>query len=236
MEIDQWMSPCLVKILWMYFNEGFNICALFWKVAFSFLTWVYFLTPAVTCFFYPSPCYKSSSERLPVCGDIHTWTFSYCVCQEPTVLTLLMSAFAKLFAILKADVSGDITTEYMVLWSTAISRWAWLDLFILREVSLSLPVTLFVYLSLYLSHVLYQRWCTRLKRSLFLFVSIRQLKLWGLFSVGWEGSVCNHFPTLVRTVLHTSAALPTTPAALLQLERFQSWSLPCYDHTANILL
>jgi len=45
-----------------------------------------------------------------------------CVQQEPTVLTLLMSAFAKLFAVLKDDISGDITTEYMALWPTAVSR------------------------------------------------------------------------------------------------------------------
>ena len=32
-----------------------------------------------------------------------------------------------------------------------------------------------------------------------LFVSIPQLKLWGSLNVGWEGSVCNHFPTHCRT-------------------------------------
>ncbi|KAK7115409.1 integrator complex subunit 8-like [Littorina saxatilis] len=41
--------------------------------------------------------------------------------KEPTLLTLLTSAFAKLFGILKDDVSGEIVAEYMALWPTAVS-------------------------------------------------------------------------------------------------------------------
>ena len=40
-----------------------------------------------------------------------------------------------------------------------------------------------------------------------LFISIPHLRLEGLlrsFNVGWEGSVCNHFPPLVHTVMHSS--------------------------------
>nr|KAG5712950.1 hypothetical protein BaRGS_021744 [Batillaria attramentaria] len=41
--------------------------------------------------------------------------------KEPTILTLLISAFAKLFGILKDDVTSDINTEHMSLWPTAVS-------------------------------------------------------------------------------------------------------------------
>ncbi|XP_076470196.1 integrator complex subunit 8-like isoform X2 [Babylonia areolata] len=41
--------------------------------------------------------------------------------KEHTILTLLMSAFAKLFSSLRDDITSEITTEYNTLWSTAIS-------------------------------------------------------------------------------------------------------------------
>ncbi|PVD21213.1 hypothetical protein C0Q70_19382 [Pomacea canaliculata] len=41
--------------------------------------------------------------------------------KEVTVLTLLMSAFAKLFATLKDNVTSEINTEYIQLWPTAVN-------------------------------------------------------------------------------------------------------------------
>lgn len=61
--------------------------------------------------------------------------------------------------------------------------------------------------------------CTYMIRCLF--VNVPQLKPWGSAGTGWEGSVCNHFPTCVCAVVHTSAVLTTTPAAALELQAFQ---------------
>ena len=41
-------------------------------------------------------------------------------------------------------------------------------------------------------------------------VSFPELKPWGLLSVGWDGGVCNHFPTPVHSVIHTGTMLPPT--------------------------
>ena len=54
-----------------------------------------------------------------------------------------------------------------------------------------------------------------------LFVSIPQIKLWRPPRAGWEGSRCSCFPTPVHIVLHTSAVLPTTLVAALQLQGSQ---------------
>ncbi|KAH9503515.1 Integrator complex subunit 8 [Bulinus truncatus] len=40
--------------------------------------------------------------------------------KEPTVLSVMISLFAKLFSILKDDVTSEICTEYISLWPTAI--------------------------------------------------------------------------------------------------------------------
>lgn len=65
--------------------------------------------------------------------------------------------------------------------------------------------------------------------SVYFFVSIPPLKPWGALSVGWDGHVCNYFPTpvyyicILSTKCHTSAVLPTTLtlAAALWLLGFQ---------------
>ena len=57
--------------------------------------------------------------------------------------------------------------------------------------------------------------------SLPLFVSISQPKRWGSHSVGWEGCVCSHFPTLAHIVLQTGVVLPATSAAAIWLWGFQ---------------
>ena len=59
------------------------------------------------------------------------------------------------------------------------------------------------------------------------FVSVPQLKPRVSPTVGWEGSVCNRFPTPVYTVVHTNAAAPATPAAPLRLRGFQQWRRFC---------
>ncbi|KAK6184710.1 hypothetical protein SNE40_007123 [Patella caerulea] len=40
--------------------------------------------------------------------------------KEPTILSLLLSMFTKLFTVLKDDVTTEITSEYLTLWPTAI--------------------------------------------------------------------------------------------------------------------
>ena len=59
-------------------------------------------------------------------------------------------------------------------------------------------------------------------------VNVPQLKPWGSSSVGWEGSVCSCFPTPVHPAMHTSAALPATPAAVLQLWGFK-YRVCCHE-------
>ena len=49
---------------------------------------------------------------------------------------------------------------------------------------------------------------------------IPQLISQGSPNVGWDSSMCNHFPTSVHTVIDASAALPITPAAALWLKEF----------------
>ena len=39
------------------------------------------------------------------------------------------------------------------------------------------------------------------------------------------------FPALLHTVVHTSAALPVTPAAAFRLRGFHSWNLSCHEDT-----
>ena len=43
-----------------------------------------------------------------------------------------------------------------------------------------------------------------------MFVGIPKLKLQGSPNDGWDGSVCNHFPTAVNLVMHTCAVLATS--------------------------
>ena len=52
-------------------------------------------------------------------------------------------------------------------------------------------------------------------------VSFPHLKLWVPPNIGWEGSTYNRFPLPVQTVIHTSAVLPVTLWAALQLKEFQ---------------
>ena len=62
-----------------------------------------------------------------------------------------------------------------------------------------------------------------------LFVSIPQLKLWGLLSVRCAGSMCNCFPTPLHTVIDTSAVLPvisgscTVTSGIWIIEFAMSW-------------
>ena len=56
------------------------------------------------------------------------------------------------------------------------------------------------------------------------FVYTPQLKPSGSHNAGWDGCVCSRFPKPVHTFLHTSAVVPSSPAAALWLQRFPQWS------------
>ena len=63
-----------------------------------------------------------------------------------------------------------------------------------------------------------------------LFASVPQLKPWHSPDIGWQGSICNHFLTPVHNVVHTSAVLPTSVTAALQL-----WGYLCSKISAKDL-
>lgn len=44
--------------------------------------------------------------------------------QEPTVLSLFVSCMAKLFNLVRDDITDEIFSEYLTLWPTALGRWA----------------------------------------------------------------------------------------------------------------
>ena len=47
-------------------------------------------------------------------------------------------------------------------------------------------------------------------------VGIHQLKPWGSPHVGWEGNVCNHFPTPVCSVVHCGSCTPTLEILVME--------------------
>ena len=47
-------------------------------------------------------------------------------------------------------------------------------------------------------------------------VGIHQLKPWGSPQVGWEGNVCNHFPTPVCSVVHCGSCTPTLEILVIE--------------------
>ncbi|XP_013078928.2 integrator complex subunit 8-like isoform X1 [Biomphalaria glabrata] len=70
----------------------------------------------------PKSAHESAVRRDQQCGILPVNLFESFIqrIKEPTVLSVLISLFSKLFSILKDDVTSEISTEYVSLWPTAI--------------------------------------------------------------------------------------------------------------------